>query len=58
MATTRLETMLGDTAVAVHPEDDRYKAPVGPLECRGLFLRVFGVLEGFLEGFWRVLKGF
>jgi len=29
VATTRLETMLGDTAVAVHPEDDRYKAFVG-----------------------------
>lgn len=26
MATTRLETMLGDTAVAVHPEDPRYAA--------------------------------
>lgn len=26
VATTRPETMLGDTAVAVHPEDDRYKA--------------------------------
>jgi len=25
VATTRLETMLGDTAVAVHPEDTRYK---------------------------------
>ncbi len=25
VATTRLETMLGDTAVAVHPEDSRYK---------------------------------
>lgn len=24
VATTRLETMLGDTAVAVHPEDERY----------------------------------
>jgi valyl-tRNA synthetase len=24
VATTRLETMLGDTAVAVHPEDPRY----------------------------------
>ena len=23
--TTRIETMLGDTAVAVHPEDERYK---------------------------------
>ncbi|GMI36017.1 hypothetical protein TrCOL_g4419 [Triparma columacea] len=25
IATTRLETMLGDTAVAIHPEDKRYK---------------------------------
>ncbi|KAJ8299984.1 hypothetical protein KUTeg_021503 [Tegillarca granosa] len=25
VATTRIETMLGDTAVAVHPQDDRYK---------------------------------
>lgn len=25
VATTRLETMLGDTAVAIHPEDPRYK---------------------------------
>ena len=29
VATTRPETMLGDTAVAVHPEDDRYKHLVG-----------------------------
>ena len=28
-ATTRPETMLGDTAVAFHPEDDRYKDIVG-----------------------------
>ncbi len=28
-ATTRPETMLGDTAVAVNPEDDRYKKLVG-----------------------------
>ena len=25
VATTRVETMLGDTAIAVHPEDSRYK---------------------------------
>jgi len=31
VATTRPETMLGDTAVAVHPEDERYKALVGRL---------------------------
>jgi valyl-tRNA synthetase len=29
VATTRPETMLGDTGVAVHPEDERYKAIVG-----------------------------
>jgi len=29
VATTRPETMLGDTAVAVHPNDERYKAVVG-----------------------------
>src|SRR3954468_3762716 len=29
VATTRPETMLGDVAVAVHPEDPRYKAHVG-----------------------------
>ncbi|MEM7494865.1 MAG: valine--tRNA ligase [Myxococcota bacterium] len=29
VATTRLETMLGDVAVAVHPQDERYKHLVG-----------------------------
>ncbi|WP_433288674.1 valine--tRNA ligase [Pseudonocardia sp. CA-142604] len=29
VATTRVETMLGDTAVAVHPDDERYKHLVG-----------------------------
>ena len=29
LATTRPETMLGDTAVAVHPEDERYQHLVG-----------------------------
>ncbi|MDO8706748.1 MAG: valine--tRNA ligase [Sulfuricaulis sp.] len=29
VATTRPETMLGDTAVAVHPEDERYKHFIG-----------------------------
>jgi len=29
VATTRPETMLGDTAVAVHPDDARYKALIG-----------------------------
>src|SRR5579863_8280363 len=43
VATTRPETMLGDTAVAVHPEDERYRhlhgkklrLPLGGLENRG-----------------------
>jgi valyl-tRNA synthetase len=29
VATTRPETMLGDTAVAVHPEDKRFKHLIG-----------------------------
>ena len=29
IATTRPETLLGDTALAVHPDDERYKALVG-----------------------------
>ncbi|CAI2379925.1 unnamed protein product [Moneuplotes crassus] len=29
VATTRLETMLGDVAVAVHPDDERYKDLIG-----------------------------
>ena len=31
IATTRPETMLGDTAVAVNPEDDRYKELIGKM---------------------------
>jgi valyl-tRNA synthetase len=31
VATTRPETMLGDTAVAVHPQDERYKHLVGKI---------------------------
>ena len=38
VATTRPETMLGDTAVAVHPDDERYKALVG----RNLILPLVG----------------
>ena len=41
VATTRVETMLGDTALAVHPNDDRYKHLHGkfvihPFVCRKL----------------------
>lgn len=31
VATTRPETMLGDSAIAVHPEDDRYKDVIGKM---------------------------
>ena len=31
VATTRPETMLGDTAVAVHPEDERYQHMIGKM---------------------------
>ena len=33
VATTRVETMLGDTAVAVHPDDERYRHLIGA-RCR------------------------
>jgi valyl-tRNA synthetase len=39
IATTRPETMLGDAAVAVHPEDERYK----PLQGRLLRLPLSGI---------------
>ena len=29
VSTTRLETMLGDTGIAVHPEDERYRVLIG-----------------------------
>ncbi|HVL83255.1 MAG TPA: valine--tRNA ligase [Pseudonocardia sp.] len=38
VATTRVETMLGDTGVAVHPDDERYAHLVG----RGIELPVVG----------------
>jgi valyl-tRNA synthetase len=35
VATTRPETMLGDTAVMVHPEDERYTHLIGKqVRCR------------------------
>jgi valyl-tRNA synthetase len=38
VATTRPETLLGDTAVAVHPDDERYRALIG----KGVVLPVLG----------------
>jgi valyl-tRNA synthetase len=44
VATTRPETMLGDTAVAVHPDDDRYQKLVGHEVCLPLTGRPIPVL--------------
>jgi valyl-tRNA synthetase len=44
VATTRPETMLGDTAVAVHPDDERYRGLVGKLVRHPLTGRTFPVI--------------
>ena len=49
VATTRPETMLGDTAVAVNPKDDRYKDLVGKrvyLPIVGKYIEIGGEYEG------------
>ncbi len=43
-ATTRPETMLGDTAVAIHPEDERYKHLIGKSVMLPLMNRVIPVV--------------
>jgi valyl-tRNA synthetase len=45
VATTRPETMLGDTAVAVHPEDERYQALIGKKVILPLVNREIPVVE-------------
>jgi len=44
VATTRPETMLGDTAVAVHPEDARYKHLVGKIALLPLMNREIPII--------------
>jgi valyl-tRNA synthetase len=44
VATTRPETMLGDTAVAVHPDDARYKALVGKMAVLPLTGRLIPII--------------
>src|SRR5712675_2053026 len=44
VATTRPETMLGDTAVAVHPQDERYKPLVGKKVLLPLMNRAIPIL--------------
>ncbi|MBI4483292.1 MAG: valine--tRNA ligase [Acidobacteria bacterium] len=50
VATTRPETMLGDTAVAVHPEDDRYRDLVGKIAILPLLRRPIPVIaDSFVD---------
>ena len=50
VATTRPETMLGDTAVAVHPDDERYKAVVGRSTLLPLMERTLPIVaDSFVE---------
>ncbi|MBA2587373.1 MAG: valine--tRNA ligase [Alphaproteobacteria bacterium] len=44
IATTRPETMLGDTAVAVHPDDERYHALVGKMAVLPLTGRLIPII--------------
>jgi len=44
VATTRPETMLGDTAVAVHPDDDRYEHLIGKMVKHPILHRVFPII--------------
>ncbi len=45
IATTRPETMLGDTAVAVHPEDERYRPLIGRQVLLPLMQRSIPVIQ-------------
>ena len=50
VATTRPETMLGDTAIAVHPEDERYKDLVGKTAILPLLNREIPVIaDSFVD---------
>lgn len=44
VATTRPETMLGDSAVAVHPEDERYKSLIGKFVLLPLINRLIPII--------------
>ena len=50
VATTRPETMLGDTAVAVHPQDERYQSLIGKQICQPLTGRLIPVVaDSFVD---------
>jgi len=48
VATTRPETMLGDTAVAVHPSDPRYQHLIGKMVLLPLMNREIPVVDDFV----------
>lgn len=47
VATTRPETMLGDTAVAVHPDDERYKEFIGKTIALPLTKRTIPIISDY-----------
>jgi valyl-tRNA synthetase len=50
VATTRPETMLGDTAIAVHPDDARYKKQVGQTVKHPFLNRSFAIIaDAFVD---------
>ncbi len=50
IATTRPETMLGDTAVAVNPEDERYRKFVGKNICLPITGRIIPIVaDGYVD---------
>jgi valyl-tRNA synthetase len=40
VATTRIETMLGDVAIAVHPNDSRYSHLVGKVKIKKISAKI------------------
>lgn len=48
VATTRPETMLGDTAVAVHPSDERYRHLIGKMVMLPLVNREIPIVDDFV----------
>ena len=56
VATTRPETMLGDTGVAVHPDDERYAGLVGKAVIRASESMTFSVASPARLPTWKSLK--
>ena len=55
VATTRPETMLGDTAVAVHPKDERYQHLIGKMLVLPIVDREIPIIadEYVEKGIWK-----